>query len=155
MAGFIPKKLYKGCQHLDNPLSITFGSGEGEEPLDTYTKVTGVWENGESKCNQGFKLDGTGKITYTGEDGVYALFNNSSDLKVSHQAEIVYVLFKNGVLVPRTETPHTFTAVSKLSNISITNIIGLKRNDYFEVFVKSDSNTTLTINTLYLTFMGD
>lgn len=154
MANFKPLKLYKGCHHLDSPLEITIGSGAGETPVDTFVKVGGVWSNGD--FNQlGFDYDGTGKITFNGKDGSLILFNGVSDLKVRLQAEITYALYKNGVLVSNAQTVHTFTAVSKLSNISITNILEMNKHDYYEVYVKSDTATTITINTLFLTFMGD
>jgi len=149
MAGFIPKRLYKGCHHL--------GSAEVTActDADTYYKIGGTWTDGESS-NNGFVYDGSGKLTYTGESGIHCLFNGTSDLRSSKVARITYGLYKNGSLVTNGETPVDFAHANSLRNISITNILKINKDDYFEVYVKSDTaSTNVTSNTLMITFIGD
>ena len=148
MAGFIPKRLYKGCYHKDDGGTTTCTDA------DTYYKVGGTWSDGN--CLEGFTIDGSGKITYTGESGTVLLFNGVSDLSSDKVATITYALYKNGVLVTGAETPVSAEHANGIMNISITNFVPAQQYDYYEVYVKSDTaNTIVTHNTLFLTFLGD
>ncbi len=54
------------------------------------------------------------------------------------------------------EIPHTFTAPSKTSNISINKIITLNNGDYLEAWSKCDTGSvTLTIKSLAISCWGD
>lgn len=102
--------------------------GAEDEPLDTYTKISGTFEDGDG-CNNGFVYAGYGKITYIGHSGARLLFVGASDLKTSMQTEIHYALYLNGSLASNVQTPHTFSAVSKISNISTTTVVKLDQGD--------------------------
>lgn len=148
MAGFVPKFLYKGCHHLS-------ASHDTEcTDADTYYKIDGTWTDGNN-CNLGFSYDGTGKITYTGEEA-YFLLNGVSDVSADKVCTITYGMYLNGSLVTGAETPHTFPNATSTSTIAISNIIKLNKGDYIEVYVKSDTiNTTVTSSTLMITLLGD
>lgn len=148
MAGFIPKHLYKGCHHLSEETIVVCTTAE------TYYKIGGVWTNGTGgRCN--FSYDGLGKITYDGQKAAF-LFTGVSDVAADKNCTITYALYKNGVLVANAITPHIFSTANQTANISITNLFEINRGDYFEIYVKSDTNaTTLTVETLYMTFLGD
>jgi hypothetical protein len=149
MAGWVPKRLYKGCHHLNAAQTTECADA------DTYYKITGTWVDG-TDCNQGFTYDGTGKLTYNGQSGVHFLFNGQSDVEASKVCEITYALYKNGVIVTGAETPHSFHTANQVANIGITNIFPLQQGDYLEVYCKSDTAATDIIsNTLMITFLGD
>ena len=119
---------------------------------DTYEKLVGSWADGDC-CK--FAVDPSGTMTYSGTSGRAFLFNGSSDLRVDQADLVHYALYKNGALVPRAETPHTFTAPAKTSNISITAIITLDAGDEIEVWVKSATEgTEITVETLRITLWG-
>ncbi|MCK4521611.1 MAG: hypothetical protein KAU20_03480 [Nanoarchaeota archaeon] len=146
--GFTGKRLYKGCHHLTSSLVTDCVTA------DQYYKIVGAWSDGD--CNQGFEFDGAGKLTYTGQDGVYCLFNGVSDLSSSKVARVWYGLYINGVLASGAETPHDFQAANKIGGISITNFVKLQKYDYIEIYVKSEvAANPITHETLLLTLLGD
>ena len=148
MAGFIPKFLYKGCHHLTTPATITCTDAE------TYYKITGTFGDGDN-CNCGFTYDGTGRITYNGEDA-YFLLTGVSDVSADKVCTITYGMYMNGSLVTGAETPHSFPNASSTTNISISNIIKLTNGDYIETWVKSDTaSTDVDVQNLMLTLLGD
>ena len=149
MVGFIPKRLYRGCHHLSSAHATNCAV------IGTYYKVDGTWSDGDI-CNNGFIFDGTGKITYIGESGAILLFNGVSDVKADKVSQVHYGLYLNGSIVPGAETPVDFVSANSLRNISISNFVPLQKGDYFEIYIKSDTtNTLVTSNTLFLTFLGD
>ena len=118
---------------------------------DTYYKIAGNMIDGY-EC--GFRV-GINKLEYTGPSKVTFLFNGVSDLKVSKAANITYGLYKNGALVIQAQTPHTFVAAAKTSNISITALAELNQGDELEVYIKSDeAGLTATVSSLNITFWG-
>jgi hypothetical protein len=148
MAEWLKKRLFRGCQRLLSPQATVCTLA------DTYYKIGGAW--GGSLCF-GFNRDGSGKLTYINGESVGFLFNGSSDVRASNNCTLTYALFKNGVLVTEAQTPHTFDAANRTDNISITAFVdGLIYGDYVEVYCKSDqANTTITSETLIITFLGD
>jgi len=148
MAGFIPRRLYKGCHHLSVALE-TICTTPGE-----YYRVNGIWSDGT--CNEGFVYDGTGKLTYLGQSNVKFLFNGVSDLSANKVCRVEYQLYINGNIVPGASTPTNFEHANSLSDIAITNFVILNTGDYIEVYIKSDTTTTtVTHETLFLTFLGE
>jgi len=118
---------------------------------DTYYKVSGNFIDGDAN---GFEVVDN-KLKYIRDSGICFLLNGVSDLQVNKACTITYSLFKNGVLVPGAQTPHTFVNPSKTSNISITAICKLDKNDELEVFAKSDEiNTIISVHTLNDTLWG-
>lgn len=149
MAGFTPKRLYRGCHHLSSSEVTTCTDA------DTYYKIGGSWSDGNGS-NNGFVFDGSGKITYVGESGSFMLFNGTSDLKANKVCQVTYALYKNGSLLDNNETPTSFAHANAIRNISLSNIIPVNKGDYFEIYVKSDTaSTDVTSNSLMLTFLGD
>jgi len=133
---------YRGQMRLTAETTLVFAAA------DTYQKVEGVWLDGH--LNK-FETDNLGTLTYIGPD-TFALMNGVSDLQVNKACEVTYALFKNGVLVEGAETPHTFTATSKTSNISITRICEINTGDELEVYAKCDDGTaTALIKSLTVT----
>jgi hypothetical protein len=133
---------YKGQMQLTPDTALAFAA------VDTYEKVVGTWTD---SCLFKFTFDPSGILTYTGPDTCF-LLNGVSDLQVNKACEVTYALFKNGVLVPGAETPHTFTAAAKTSNISITRICTLETGDTVEVYAKCDDDTAIaTIKSLSIT----
>lgn len=149
MAGFCPQRLYKGCHHLSAPITVTCTD------IDVYYKIEGTWSDGEL-CNNGFVWDGNGKITYIGKSGVFFLFTGASDLQASKTCQVTYKTYINGTGADNLQTPTTFSHANAIRNMGITNIIKLNKDDYVEIFVKSDTaSTDVTITNLFLTFLGD
>lgn len=148
MAGFVPKHLYKGCHHLASATNVVCTDA------NTYYKIGGTWTDGTGgRCD--FSYDGSGKITYNGQKAVFH-FSGASDVAADKNCTITYALYKNGVLVSNAITPHTFNTANQTTSISITNLFETYRGDYFEVYVKSDTAaTTVSVQTLYITFLGD
>jgi hypothetical protein len=139
----------RGAHHLITPLE-TFC-----ETADTYYKILGIWGDGDY-CNCGFDIDCCGKITYTESISSYTMLVGISDLKVDKNCEVTYGLYKNGNLITNAETPRKFEHANQTANVAITNILKNNSNDYYEIYVKSDTNsTTVTTRTLMLSFLGE
>ena len=147
--GFTKSRLYKGIQHLSIAKDVVCTDA------DTYYPVGGTWIDGDD-INYGFTLDGTGKLTYHGESGVIFLQAGASGVSVSGASRITYCLYKNGVFVPGTETPHDFTANSKIENYPQVSFIRLNKGDVLEVYIKSSvAGITISIATLFTPLLGD
>jgi hypothetical protein len=138
----------RGQMHLATGTTLAFAA------TDTYEKIVGTWTDG---CANNFVVDDVNdRITYTGKQTMCMLMNGVSDCQVNKNCQISYALYRNGSLVTGAETPHTFQAVAKYSNISITTLLNINSGDYFEVFAKCDAgDTTLTINSLKILFFGE
>ena len=146
MSGFKNGQLFYGCQRL---LSSEITNCED---LGTYYKIGGTW--GGHEC-RGFIRDGSGKLTYLSGGGCTFLFNGSSDVSVNKACRITYGLYKNGVLVSNAETPHDFSATSKIESLGITALADLNLGDYLEIYVKSSvDDTEITSTSLAITFLG-
>ena len=143
------KILDRGAHHLESILDTTCTTP------DQYYKIAGTWIDG-SGSNNNFTFDGTGKITYVGESGRYFLFNGASDIQANKVSRVTYALYINGALATGAETPADIKTANASRNISITHVLQLTNSDYFEIFVKSDTaSTVVKHNTLFLTFWGD
>jgi hypothetical protein len=149
----------KCCGNDPNRMRISHGQLRLSEYTDTvlteadvYSKVSGTFIDGDC-CN--FEVVDNSLVSNCGDNSAF-LFNGVSDLEVNKACTIHFALFKNGSLVERAETPHTFVTPSKTSNISITSIINLDKGDTLEVFCKSSEvNTTLSLKTLNVTLWGE
>ena len=116
-----------------------------------YYKIPGVFS---IQSHSNFEAEAEGKLTHLDSKGVYVL-NGTSDVSVNKACQITYALFLNGALAPGAESPHTFAASSKIDTLSITGILHLVKDDYLEVFAKTDTaNTLLTPSTLRVTIFG-
>ena len=116
---------------------------------DTYYKIAGVMSDGHS-C--GFSVVDN-KLKYSGPDGAVFLFSGSSDARVSKATDLTYGLHKNGELIPEAQSPHTFPAAARISNLSITAICMLDNGDDLDVYMKSsEANLTATVRSLNITF---
>lgn len=149
----VAQASYEGVKTTEKSVSrLVTSSSTLLGTVDTYYKIVGAFaDNGN---NFRFTTASDNRATYTGNENSF-LFTGASDVKVDKVCELTYALFLNGVLVSGAETPHDFTAASKTENISITSIIDLKRDDYLEVWAKSDTiNTTLTVEDLLTTTWG-
>ena len=140
------RTVSRGQATLTTPVSMT--------PLvaDTFEECPGVWADGDA---HDFTTSAAGLLTYSGSDGKAFLFNGVSDLEVAVADTVTYALYKNGVYVPTTETPHTFTAPAKTENISITAIVTLDNGDALRVWIKSLAGERIDIKTLRITAWGD
>jgi len=119
-----------------------------------YEKIVGTWGDGDC-CH--FTIDDVNdRLIYTGQDGVSFLFNGVADVSIDKASDISFALYKNGSLVVGAETPHSFSAPSKTSTLSICRIKTLNSGDYLEVWAKcSDDTATITINGLNITAWGE
>ena len=143
MAGFLRGHGCYANHELDAPTVTDCANA------DEYYKIGGVWVDGS--C-QDFIIDGTGRLIYTGQPKHFE-FNGASDLSVNKACRIHYALYKDGVAVPKAETPHDFAASSKIGHIGITKIVKDLPACYLEIWVKSDvDNTLVTHSTLMTTF---
>lgn len=116
-----------------------------------YYKIPGIYALFD---HANFIADATGKLTHLDVKGAYAL-NGTSDVQVNKACTVTYGLYKNGSILPGAESPHTFAASSKIDTLSITAILHLTKDEYMEVYAKSDiANTLLTPSTLQVTLFG-
>ena len=147
MNGWTPVVKGRGCHHLASSTTTTCTDA------DTDYKVGGTWTDGE-QCNKDFNYDGSGKITFTGDNGTFFLFNGVSDLEADKVCRVSYTLYINGIAVSGSTTPTDFEHANSIGSISITNFIKLDKDDYIEVYVQSDTAVTdITHQTLLLTFL--
>lgn len=118
---------------------------------EAYYKVTGTYV---SSGLVRFSATSAGVLTYEGL-GDCCLFNGTADMQVDKVCDITVALYLNGALVTAAQSPHSFTAASKTSNLAITSLTSLATNDYLEVYAKSSvAATELTVKTLAVTFWG-
>ncbi|MEK0324072.1 MAG: hypothetical protein QQN63_00055 [Nitrosopumilus sp.] len=96
----------------------------------------------------------TDSVVYQGTPGTFVI-NGTSDLDANKAIEVSYALFINDTLIPGEITSHTFTASSKLENISITSIANLATGDILDIRAKSDgtASSSITVNKLDLTLV--
>lgn len=121
------------------------------ETAGQYYKIPGTFEIFD---HANFVANAAGVLTHNDIKGAYTL-NGAADVEVNKASTVTFVLYRNGGAVPGAETPHTFAASSKISNLSITAIIHLLKGDYVEVYAKTDTaNTLLTPATLRVTLFG-
>ena len=145
MAGFKKTSVDRGQLRLTVTATTTTGTA------GDYTKILGTFANGSSK---NFTVSGN-KLIYNGPSGQDFLFSGASDVEVDKACILTYGLYVNDALVAGAETPHTFVAASKISNISITAIVTLNHGDEIDVYVKSSVDTTVVDpTTLIITFLG-
>lgn len=136
---------YHGLMTLATPDSINL------ETIGQYYQAPGTYT---IFAHSGFTTSAGGVLTFLKAKGSFSL-NGTADIEVNKACILTFGLYKNGVLVPDAETPHTFAASSKISTIAITSIVHLDKNDYLEVFAKSDTaNTLLTPSTLNVALYG-
>lgn len=118
--------------------------------IGTYYKINGTFS---ADYILGFSHNTNGTLTYTKTKDCIFLFNGVSDLEVNKACEITYALFINGISVA--ETLHDFAATSKIENISITAFLELQKNNYLEIYAKSDTvDTIITVSSLLTTYLG-
>ena len=120
---------------------------------ETYQKLTGTFEDGVCNC---FTLDTNGKLTFDGDQSMDFLFTGVSDLQAYKTCTVSYALYLNGVLVSDSVTPTTFSHANAIKNISISRIVQLNQGDEIEVYVKSDTaSTIIEIKSFNITFWGE
>ena len=117
---------------------------------EEYYPMNGIFNT--SLCRDFLvESDGTSTCLRGGE----YLLNGTSDLEVNKQCIITYVLQINEDIIYDTETPHSFSATSKIDNISVTGILNLKTGDRLISRVKSNTaNTNVNVNTFLVTYFG-
>jgi len=147
----LEKREYRSNDQARGQLRLEAETNTILSVADTYYIVSGNFVDGDIND---FSLSSNGRLTYTGEECVF-LLSGASDLEVDKASTVTYSLYKNGALVPTAQTPHTFVSSSKISNISITSLVLLSKDDYIEVWAKSDTEeTTITAKTLLVTLWG-
>ena len=137
--------VYRGFIRMGNGgTTTTLGNAEQWYPvLGAFT---------DDGIDNGFTTSASGVLTFTGTEAVTVLINGTADLSVDKGCVITFGTFLNGVLVPNSLTPHTFTNTSKVSNISIDTFGVFNPNDTMQVYVKSDTaNVNIDVNTLRVT----
>lgn len=140
-----------GIQKLHGQLKLNTATDTTLPNKDIYTKITGVFTDGEAK---GFIVSNNNLI-YTGPSGVVFLFNGSSDVEVNQACQIYYGLHINDNLVEDAQTPHDFVNPSKVAHIGITALIKLNQGDVLNAYVKSDTdNTIVSVKTFDITLWG-
>lgn len=146
MAGFKKISLYRGQSRLTAEADTILTNA------NQYYHILGVYSDGNAL---GFTTLVDGKITFNGHDGTAFIMNGVSDLAVDKNCKLSYGLYKNGVLIPGAESPHDFEHANQTILLAINFLITLNKNDYLEVYAKSDiAATTLTVTSLVTTYMG-
>ena len=96
-----------------------------------------------------------GVFSYLGNDGVYFLFNGTSDVEVSKNAVLQYGIFINDETEPRGVSVHTFSTPNSYELMAITRYLELNKNDVISIKAKSDVvDTSVSPISLDTTFLG-
>ena len=138
--------------HGRGQLKLTTPTDTDTTTPDVYVKILGTFTDGLAN---NFTIVGN-KLKWNGKNGAVFLVNGSSNLSVDKACKITYGMFKNGVLIPTAETPHTFPANARISTISITCIAELDNGDEIDVYVKSDTiDTKVSVSSIRVTLWGE
>ncbi len=120
---------------------------------DTWKAITGVFSDGQCNC---FTLGADGILTYIGDKSQDFLFTGVSDLKADKTCVLTYGLYVNGVLSSPAQTPINIEHANSYGAVSITQIINLNKNDYLQIWMKSDTaSTNVDVETLNVTLWGE
>ena len=130
-------------------------SAQASTALTTdYTAILGTFNLGT--LDNLFTSNADGSLEYLGTDTVKLLINGTSDCEVSSASTVTYGLFVDKgsgyELVPGRETPHVFGAASKTENLSMTTVYEVEPGWKFQVHAKCSGSTTLTVDTLSVSF---
>lgn len=138
--------------HGHGQLVLTAPTDTDTTTLDVYVKIAGTFSDGLAN---NFTIVNN-KLKWNGKSGTVFLVNGSSNLSVDKACTTHYGMFKNGILIPGGETPHTFPANARISTISITCIAALDNGDEIDVHVKSDTiDTKVSVSSLRVTFWSE
>jgi len=133
---------YRGFVALTTESELTF-------TLDnTYYPIPGVFT--DDGLSYKFTSNVDGSLIYNGESGPIRI-DGTSDVSIDSATvtEVSYVLYKNGVPILGTETPHGFSNQSRTENISITGLISVENGDVFQVYAKCNiAGKVMDIKTL-------
>ena len=99
--------------------------------VDTPVKVSGFWINGKS---QGLKSDITGRVTNSSRMAMTV--DSTITLKVSGGSNVTAHLYVSGVSVA------TSSGVANGSDITLKASTDLNPNDYLELWIENDTDTT-------------
>jgi len=120
---------------------------------DTWKAIAGVFVDGQCNC---FTLSADGILTYNGDKSQDFLFSGASDLQADKNCILTYGLYVNGTLVGEAQTPVTIDHANSFGSIGITSIVNLSKDDYLQIWVKSDTaNTDVGVQTLNVTLWGE
>jgi len=137
---------HRGEIHLTSPEDVNLN-----DDGITWVKVPNMVGN----LLTGFSVT-TGTLKKTISGGVFVM-NGVSDLEVNKACKLFYGLALNGSIVSHEVTPHTFSVLSKVENISITALAELSIDDEIEIWIRGDgtNDITVTIPKLDVTFVGE
>lgn len=122
--------------------------------VDTFEKIVGTWTDGN--LNNFTIDDANDRLVYTGPQTMVFLFNGVADVSVSNACSTVFRLYKNGVGIASTDTPHGFASPSKVGTVSTVGMLSINKGDYFEVWAKCDTGgVTMTFHTLKILLFGE
>ena len=135
-----PNPHLRGCMRLDDtaaPISAVLTTPGTYYQLDTDIV--------DGNCN-GFTLDASGNLTYTGPSGKVFQFAGSANIEADKVCTVNFALFINGVRQTDATTPITFDNANSKEQISIVRGIELQKDDVLTVRATSDTaTTTLTV----------
>lgn len=132
--------------------SRTGGVATNLAVIGTRYKIDGIFAAGP--VNSKWTIAADGRSTYDGEGDAFDL-DGVSDAESSRVAKVTYVLFKNGVELPETQSPHNFSTAQSSETLAITGSLYVDNADFYDVYAFSDTaNTVLTPNTLTTKFVN-
>lgn len=119
----------------------------------TPVKLAGVFSDGIS---QGISIDANGKMTVTQDcEDEPLLASGSANGSSNKVAKITFILYKNGVEIANLRSPIDFENANVDDNFAITTGLLASEDDYFEVYVDSDTaNTEFTCESFNFTLWG-
>lgn len=121
--------------------NLTVESDTTLTTADTAYALTGDFT--DSSLNTNFTTTSNGgRITYNGNSEKF-IFNGTADINSNKACELKVVLYKNGSAISTVGTTHTFVASNKVSTIAITSFVEASTDDYFEVYLESDTANTI------------
>lgn len=100
-------------------------------------------------------VSSSNRVTYTGSDDI--LVKVTATCAMTSSASNIVATFsiaENGTVAAKTEIDRKIGTGSDVGAIAIQGYFTASTNDYFEVWVESDTNTTLTVSKMNVTLEG-
>lgn len=140
------KALFTNCKGIDNTSSIANyymsanATATNVISVNTPLKIDGATT--ASSINQKFSHS-SNRATYVG--GLLRDFKVSAVASVTAAAsnlQIGFYVAKNGTVIPESEMYVTTNAASRAESVAIHTLVSLTTNDYIEIWVENDTNST-------------
>lgn len=105
--------------------------------------------------NEGFTASSPARLTYTGTQDISCQISLTLSTRnnESQDRDVIWSLYKNGVVMPGSSTIRTISPVT-WGSITITGYAVLQQNDYIEVFSRANLSCNVGYASGFLTIVG-